>query len=233
MKGLHIFVLLITNIKSTIGIGPIEFPDVYLEEIVYSNHLKKIPLDEHVPKGHKYAYKPSWGFPQNCSQIVDKEDYNKLYILYLKCQQHYASLWGITKGLMLTETKEFCCYAIEVLECESKPIGICNPTFAMMNIRETRRVFHQYCNHIWEECKLEKSKTEVILMIVLSIITIGGMISGISYCCCRSAFCGKLNVVLDSIGLGYFTYTTIADLKESIRKCRKRGEFDIDDFIPG
>lgn len=131
--------------------------------------------------------------------------------------------------MKLTETKEFCCYALQVLECETKPISQCNPSYAAMNIRETRRAFSQYCFDFWIKC--EPSKFELALEIFAIIIGFLALLAGTFYCCTGSAIFGVLNVIFDSLGITICIGFSGKKIYDIVKKFQRTGRLDVEDLL--
>nr|XP_027196949.1 uncharacterized protein LOC113791379 [Dermatophagoides pteronyssinus] len=90
----------------------------------------------------RYPYKSVYGLPNslNCSESITNQFY--------ECEKSLHHTWQITVDDYFYETKKFCCFIWETMDCELNVAKKCNEQYSKKLESNTRETFTSICNHI-------------------------------------------------------------------------------------
>ncbi|XP_075679313.1 uncharacterized protein LOC113794865 isoform X2 [Dermatophagoides pteronyssinus] len=131
-----------------------------------------------------YPYKPVYGIPKslNCDQSV--------YERFDQCEQSIQQKWEINIPNYFYQTKDFCCFVWDTMDCEIKIAAECSEEYSQKLEANTRETFTAVCkivgsNHQSWSCKWTKlvERNVIIAVSVIStILVLIGIGLSIYYC---------------------------------------------------
>ncbi|KAH9424782.1 hypothetical protein DERP_012766 [Dermatophagoides pteronyssinus] len=90
----------------------------------------------------RYPYKNIYGLPNslNCHQSIYEE--------FDECEQSSHKDWQITIDEYFYETKKFCCFIWQTMNCEIDKAKKCNQIYSLEIEFNTRKTYQTFCDHI-------------------------------------------------------------------------------------
>nr|XP_027200826.1 mucin-5AC-like [Dermatophagoides pteronyssinus] len=90
----------------------------------------------------RYPYKNIYGLPNslNCHQSIYEE--------FDECEQSSHKDWQITIDEYFYETKKFCCFIWQTMDCEIDKAKKCNQIYSLEIEFNTRKTYQTFCDHI-------------------------------------------------------------------------------------
>nr|XP_027196800.1 uncharacterized protein LOC113791249 [Dermatophagoides pteronyssinus] len=125
-----IVVMIITMNNVWVANGDISF-------ILHGNHTNQTEWNT-----VRYPYKSVYGLPNslNCSEWIRKR--------FNQCEKLSHHNWQITIDDYFYETKKFCCFIWETLDCELNVARECNEQYSTKLESNTRDTFKKVCDQI-------------------------------------------------------------------------------------
>uniref|UniRef100_A0A6P6YGM2 Uncharacterized protein LOC113798332 n=1 Tax=Dermatophagoides pteronyssinus TaxID=6956 RepID=A0A6P6YGM2_DERPT len=118
----------------------------------------------------RYPYKTVYGIPKslNCVQSIQQRFY--------QCEKTSHYEWKIMIDEYFTETKKFCCFIWNTMDCEIPIIAGCNQEYSQKLQTNTKETFEKICNEIDYgpnslSCWFTEARITAIAIIITTVIT--------------------------------------------------------------